>query len=191
MKKLKLNELNRVMIDEYSKQEKFPVVIVLDNIRSAMNVGSFFRTADGFGIEKIYICGISACPPHKEISKTAIGADHSVEWEYVTYGPTTVKHIYSKVPNYYPTQKISRPINTLYGHDFSEFHTSGVGNGKRIGYGYKPYPFTNTNNRERRIYADYLLPYMDIRNFTKYPVIRGGPTLDSPLQKHPFPYYKP
>lgn len=114
-----------------------------------------------------------------------------VEWEYVTYGPTTVKHIYSKVPNYYPTQKISRPINTLYGHDFSEFHTSGVGNGKRIGYGYKPYPFTNTNNRERRIYADYLLPYMDIRNFTKYPVIRGGPTLDSPLQKHPFPYYKP
>ncbi len=83
MKKLKLNELNRVKIDEYSKQEKFPVVIVLDNIRSAMNVGSFFRTADGFGIEKIYICGISACPPHKEISKTAIGADHSVDWEYV------------------------------------------------------------------------------------------------------------
>ncbi|MBK7095568.1 MAG: RNA methyltransferase [Saprospiraceae bacterium] len=83
MKKLKLNELNRAKIEEYSKQEKFPVVIVLDNIRSAMNVGSFFRTADGFGIEKIYICGISACPPHKEISKTAIGADHSVEWEYV------------------------------------------------------------------------------------------------------------
>jgi len=82
MKKLKLNELNRAKIEEYSKQEKFPVVIVLDNIRSAMNVGSFFRTADGFGIEKIYICGISACPPHKEISKTAIGADKSVEWEY-------------------------------------------------------------------------------------------------------------
>ncbi|MGE5356225.1 MAG: RNA methyltransferase [Deltaproteobacteria bacterium] len=82
MKKLKLNELNRVKIDEYSKQEKFPAVIILDNIRSAMNVGSFFRTADGLGIEKIYICGISACPPHKEISKTAIGADKSVVWEY-------------------------------------------------------------------------------------------------------------
>ena len=82
MRKLKLQELGRINNQEFQELEKTPVVLVLDNIRSAMNVGSFFRTADGFAIEKIYICGISATPPHKEISKTAIGAEESLEWEY-------------------------------------------------------------------------------------------------------------
>ena len=82
MRKLKLKELNRADIDEFREMDKFPVVLILDNIRSAMNVGSFFRTADGFALEKIFICGISACPPHKEINKTAIGADNSVAWQY-------------------------------------------------------------------------------------------------------------
>lgn len=83
MRKLKLAELNRAGLEEYKIKVKFPIVVVLDNIRSAMNVGSFFRTADGFSMEKIYLCGISAIPPHKEINKTAIGADLSVEWEYI------------------------------------------------------------------------------------------------------------
>jgi len=82
MRKLKLEELGRVGIEEFKQLEKIPVVIVLDNIRSAMNVGSFFRTCDAFKIEKIYLCGITARPPHKEILKTAIGATNSVEWEY-------------------------------------------------------------------------------------------------------------
>mgnify|MGYP003403469842 CR=1 FL=1 len=83
MRKLKLEELDRVSIDEYKSTAKIPVVAVLDNIRSAMNVGSVFRTADAFAIEKIIICGISATPPNREITKTAIGATESVVWEYI------------------------------------------------------------------------------------------------------------
>jgi 23S rRNA (guanosine2251-2'-O)-methyltransferase len=83
MRKLKMEELDRVSIDEYKSAAKIPVVAVLDNIRSAMNVGSVFRTADAFAIEKIIICGISATPPNREITKTAIGATESVVWEYI------------------------------------------------------------------------------------------------------------
>ncbi len=83
MRKLKLKELKRISVEEFKNKKKTSVVLVLDNIRSAMNVGSFFRTADAFAIEKIYLCGISATPPHREINKTAIGATDSVSWEYV------------------------------------------------------------------------------------------------------------
>ena len=82
MRKLKLQELNRVEPEAFKKQPKTPVVLVLDNIRSGLNVGSAFRTADGFGLEKIVLCGITATPPHKEILKTAIGASESVAWEH-------------------------------------------------------------------------------------------------------------
>ena len=80
LKKLKLDELNRVSIDEFKTQEKLPVIVVLDNVRSMHNIGSIFRTSDGFSIEKIYLCGITAQPPHREIEKTALGATQSVEW---------------------------------------------------------------------------------------------------------------
>ncbi|MEM6967015.1 MAG: RNA methyltransferase [Bacteroidota bacterium] len=82
MRKLKLQELNRVDATTFKQQAKTPVVIVLDNIRSGLNVGSAFRTADGFGLEKIFLCGITVTPPHREILKTAIGATQSVDWEY-------------------------------------------------------------------------------------------------------------
>lgn len=82
MRKLKLQELNRVDAATFKQQEKTPIVLVLDNIRSGLNVGSAFRTADGFGLEKIYLCGITATPPHREILKTAIGASQSMDWEY-------------------------------------------------------------------------------------------------------------
>lgn len=82
MRKLKLDELGRVSTDEYKSIDKIPVVVVLDNIRSMHNVGAVFRTADAFLIEKVYLCGITATPPHKEIHKTAIGATESVDWEY-------------------------------------------------------------------------------------------------------------
>lgn len=80
MRKLKLDELNRVAIEEFKAQEKLPVVVVLDNVRSMHNVGSVFRTADGFSIEKVVLCGITAQPPHREIEKTALGATQSVDW---------------------------------------------------------------------------------------------------------------
>lgn len=81
-KKLKLWELNRVTEEEFKSQKKFPITIILDEIRSLTNVGTFFRTSDAFNIEKIYLCGITATPPHREIQKTALGATETVVWEH-------------------------------------------------------------------------------------------------------------
>jgi tRNA G18 (ribose-2'-O)-methylase SpoU len=81
-KKLKLWELNRKTEEEFRSQEKFPIIVVLDDIRSLNNIGSFFRTADAFNIQKIVLCGITAKPPHRDIHKTALGATETVLWEY-------------------------------------------------------------------------------------------------------------
>ncbi len=81
-KKLKLWELNRKTKAEFRAQKKFPLVVVLDDIRSLNNIGSFFRTGDAFNIEKIFLCGITAVPPHRDIHKTALGATDTVDWEY-------------------------------------------------------------------------------------------------------------
>jgi len=82
MRKLKMEELNRVNVDQFRHQEKLPIVCVLDNIRSQHNIGSIFRTADAFNVSKLLLCGITATPPHREINKTALGATESVEWTY-------------------------------------------------------------------------------------------------------------
>lgn len=82
MKKLTNDELHRINIDTFKKVAKNPIVLLLDNIRSLNNIGSIFRTADAFRIESIYLCGITATPPHREIQKTALGATESVEWKY-------------------------------------------------------------------------------------------------------------
>jgi 23S rRNA (guanosine2251-2'-O)-methyltransferase len=81
-RKLKLWELDRVSESEFKQQEKFPIIVILNDIRSLNNIGSFFRTADAFNIEKIYLCGITAKPPHRDIHKTALGATESVVWEH-------------------------------------------------------------------------------------------------------------
>lgn len=83
MRKLKNSELGRLDVEGFKKVEKIPLVVVLDNIRSLNNIGSVFRTSDAFLIQKIFLCGITAKPPHKEIHKTALGATDSVDWEYV------------------------------------------------------------------------------------------------------------
>ncbi|MEN9303596.1 MAG: hypothetical protein RL264_2025 [Bacteroidota bacterium] len=82
-KKLKLWELERVSEEEFRSIQKHPIIVVLDDIRSLNNIGSFFRTADAFKVEKIYLCGITACPPHRDIHKTALGATETIEWEHV------------------------------------------------------------------------------------------------------------
>lgn len=84
MRKLSLEKLGRISVDEFKKSEKLPVCIVLDNVRSLHNVGSAFRTSDAFRIEKIYLTGITGTPPHREIEKTALGATDSVSWEYAS-----------------------------------------------------------------------------------------------------------
>jgi 23S rRNA (guanosine2251-2'-O)-methyltransferase len=82
MRKLEMDELNRISVEEFKITPKFPLVVVLDNIRSMNNIGSVFRTSDAFRVEKIVLCGITAKPPHRDIQKTALGADQSVDWSY-------------------------------------------------------------------------------------------------------------
>jgi len=93
MKKLSMNELGRITPDEFKKTSKIPVLVILDNIRSMNNVGSIFRTCDAFAVEKLYLCGITATPPHKDIAKTALGATESVDWEYAENVADLVHHL--------------------------------------------------------------------------------------------------
>lgn len=95
MKKLKLDDLNRVSVEEFKEQDKLPVAVVLDNVRSMHNVGSVFRTGDGFAIEKLVLCGITACPPHREIEKTALGATLSVDWVHFEKTTDAIKSLRS------------------------------------------------------------------------------------------------
>ncbi len=96
MKKLKNSELNRLSAEEYKEAEKTPFIVVLDNIRSQSNIGSVFRTGDGFRIEAVYLCGITAQPPHREIQKTALGATESVYWKYFDKTSDAVIELKSK-----------------------------------------------------------------------------------------------
>jgi 23S rRNA (guanosine2251-2'-O)-methyltransferase len=82
MRKLSLAELGRMSTEEHKKSKKLPIILILDNLRSQHNIGSIFRTADAFRLEAIYLCGISATPPNREIHKTALGATESVTWKY-------------------------------------------------------------------------------------------------------------
>ena len=82
MRKLNILEMNRLTVDEFREAEKLPLVVVLDDVRSLYNVGSVFRTCDAFRVEAVYLCGITATPPHNEIHKTALGAEDSVAWRY-------------------------------------------------------------------------------------------------------------
>ncbi len=93
MKKLKLDELNRLTVDEFKKSKKKPVVFILDNIRSANNVGSAFRTADAFAVDHLFLCGITAAPPHRDIQKTAIGATESVDWSHHKETLEVINHL--------------------------------------------------------------------------------------------------
>ena len=82
MRKLRTIEMQRLTVEEFKAADKLPLVVVLDDVRSLYNVGSVFRTGDAFRIKAIYLCGITACPPHPEIHKTALGGEDSVEWRY-------------------------------------------------------------------------------------------------------------
>ncbi|MDO4782145.1 MAG: RNA methyltransferase [Capnocytophaga felis] len=95
MRKLANSELERLEIDEFKKATKTPLIVILDNVRSLNNIGSVFRTCDAFLIEKIFLCGITATPPNKEIHKTALGATESVDWEYAESTISVVERLKS------------------------------------------------------------------------------------------------
>lgn len=116
MRKLKLDELNRASVSEFKKQDKLQVTVVLDNIRSMHNIGSIFRTSDGFAVEQVYLCGITAQPPHREIEKTALGATQSVNW---TYFETTVQAIEKLRVNGYKIIAIEQAENSIMLNEFT------------------------------------------------------------------------
>ena len=123
MKKLKLEELGRISIDQFKESEKIPVCILLDNVRSLHNVGSAFRTADAFRIEKIFLTGITGTPPHREIQKTALGATESVYWEYVENTSTAVLLLKSKGYKIVIVEQTtdSIPLQTFYGEPGAKY----------------------------------------------------------------------
>ena len=96
MRKLKNAELNRLDVDSFKQAPKSPLVLVLDNLRSTHNVGSIFRTADAFRVQEIFLCGITATPPHKDIRKTALGATESVQWQYCENTIDAIQNLQSK-----------------------------------------------------------------------------------------------
>ena len=96
MRKLKNSELNRKTVAAFKEAPKTPLILILDDVRSLNNIGAVFRTADAFLIQKIYLCGITATPPHKDIHKTALGATESVDWEYHKEAAEVVKQLKDK-----------------------------------------------------------------------------------------------
>src|SRR5215203_2475619 len=105
MRKLSMEELGRKSVDEFKQSEKFPIIVVLENIRSAYNVGSVFRTSDAFLIEAIYIIGYSAKPPHKEIKKTALGAEETVSWKYFKTSAEAIESLRAEGFNVYAVEQ--------------------------------------------------------------------------------------
>ena len=116
MRKLKNKELNRLNLEEFKNKKKVPIVIILDNVRSAHNVGSVFRTSDAFLIEKIMLCGICPVPPKNEIRKTALGATESVDWQYFNDSADCIKGLKEKG---YTIISIEQADNAIYLNNYS------------------------------------------------------------------------
>jgi tRNA G18 (ribose-2'-O)-methylase SpoU len=115
MRKLANSELERKSVEEFLSSEKLPIVVVLDNVRSAYNVGSVFRTADAFPVETLYLCGITGYPPHKEILKTALGATLTVKWKYYK---STLEAIHELKASGYKIYAIEQAEGSIMLHDF-------------------------------------------------------------------------
>ena len=96
MRKLKITELNRLTVDEFKQANKLPLAVILDEVRSLHNIGSVFGTSDAFLVERIYLCGITATPPHPEMHKTALGAEDTVDWKYVKHTLEAVEELHNE-----------------------------------------------------------------------------------------------
>ena len=116
MKKLANEELNRISKEEFKDAEKTPIIIILDDIRSLHNIGSVFRTSDAFLIEKIYLCGITATPPNKEIHKTALGATETVAWEYAENVQEAIQNLKKEKVRVYAIEQVE---NSIFLQDFA------------------------------------------------------------------------
>jgi 23S rRNA (guanosine2251-2'-O)-methyltransferase len=108
-----MDELNRLSAEEFKETDKFPYILILDDIRSMNNIGSVFRTADAFKVEKIYLCGITATPPHREIQKTALGADETVAWEHREDVLTLVKDLQKQGIKVAAVEQVEKSVSLL------------------------------------------------------------------------------
>lgn len=115
MEKLSMDALQRLSVSDFKNREKLPLVVVLDNVRSALNVGSIFRTADAFALEQVVLCGITAQPPHREILKTALGSTDSVAWQYF---PDTVEAIEQLQKNGYTVLAVEQTTDKIWLQEF-------------------------------------------------------------------------
>ena len=115
MRKLENKELERKSVADFKEAEKTPIIIVLDDVRSLHNIGSVFRTADAFLIEKIYLCGITAIPPNKEIHKTALGATETVAWEYQKEVATVIENLQKEKVSVFAIEQVE---NAVFLQDF-------------------------------------------------------------------------
>jgi len=105
-----MDELNRLDVESFKKSEKFPVVVVLDNVRSMNNIGSVFRTCDAFRVDAVFLCGITAKPPHKDIEKTALGATESVSWQYFESTTSAVEKLIAENYKVYAIEQVENSI---------------------------------------------------------------------------------
>jgi 23S rRNA (guanosine2251-2'-O)-methyltransferase len=108
-----MDELNRLSAEEFKETDKFPYILILDDIRSMNNIGSVFRTADAFKVEKIYLCGITATPPHREIQKTALGADETVAWEHTDDVLALVKDLQKQGVKVAAVEQVEKSVSLL------------------------------------------------------------------------------
>ena len=115
MRKLENNELDRKSVEDFKTAKKTPIIIILDDIRSLHNIGSVFRTADSFLIEKIYLCGITAIPPNKEIHKTALGATETVTWQYAENVLEVIENLKKDKVQVFAIEQVE---NSIYLNDF-------------------------------------------------------------------------
>ena len=111
MEKLAVEAMGRLSVDEFKQAEKSSLIVMLDNVRSMHNVGSVFRTADCFAVESLYLCGITACPPHREIEKTALGATRSVEWKYIDSAVTALLKFKELGYQIYAVEQTKQSVN--------------------------------------------------------------------------------
>lgn len=115
MRKISNDELNRLSVDDFKTTKKFPIAVVLDNVRSMHNVGAAFRTCDAFAIEKLLLCGITGTPPHREIHKTALGSTDTVEWEHF---PTTIEALQRLKAEGYKIFAVEQTDHKIFLQDF-------------------------------------------------------------------------
>lgn len=129
MRKLKTIEMNRLTLDEFREAEKLPLVVVLDDVRSLYNVGSVFRTCDAFRVEAVYLCGITATPPHPEIHKTALGGEESVAWRYFEHTEDAVRELHARGYFVYAIEQVehSTKLQELFNSKFTIHNSNGAG----------------------------------------------------------------